>query len=267
MARQLNDDVSLLWLLKGSKQRRFTPLQKQAEPAYTGLAKTKDLKETAKDLSEAIAEQGEITEESIGAFELKMENNYLAKADFDPTLAEEFGLTWDAEAGQYYDAMHAEHYATIMAKIQADAESITESFISTDNLSVALTENDEFSALKNTVIEFSETTVGIIRRGFIIFNGERYFGIVIATKDVFVVNGQTWDDSGKTYFEISSTVNESFGLYTANGWQFWKEGKLLGWFDAEGGLHATQAYLDSGAQLGKWKLINADTTFGIKFIG
>lgn len=264
MPRQKNDDVSLLWLLGGNRQRTYRQIIRDAEAKKNGLVSSKTLQETAKDLADVIRDQGEATEENIGQLEHTMQSTYLAKAELDPSLAQTFGLTWDESTQKYIDNLTGTYYESILAKILYDAEYISEQFTRQETTILQGNIDDLHQAIQETNDLFN----GEIRRGFIDFNGERYFGIVIASRNVFSVSGETYTPDGETnpYYQIDTGY--CYGLYTATGWQFWRGNQRLGWFDTDDGqLHVNNIAIEDDLTMGNWRMVESSTTFGIKYIG
>lgn len=235
-----------------------------AKEAYNKAAaaetRTAELEPTVARIEASIEE----TETRFGDLEHVMEYEYLRTGAFDRELAAAFGLSWDEERNQYYDSEREEYYLSILTKIVAEAYSISEQF--TLEQSEVLQEN--IDDLHQAIQETNELFNGEIRRGFIDFNGERYFGIVIASRNVFSESGTTYTPDGETnpYYQIDTGY--CYGLYTATGWQFWRGDQRLGWFDTDDGqLHVNNIAIEDDLTMGNWRMVESSTTFGIKYIG
>ena len=91
--------------------------------------------------------------------------------------------------------------------------------------------------------------------------GERVTGIAIS--ESLSLSGASEELGGETCWELSP--GQSFGLYTATGWQFWINGSRRGWFDsADGMLHTVNLQVEQFVQLGpSWQLSSAGG-FGLR---
>lgn len=264
MAMNLTD-ATLLYLLGGNRRKIYRQIVADTESGVSGLAPMRDVRATARELAELIktAAGEDATAETAGELIHEMSSTYIAEADLDPLLAPEFGLEWDDANQQFVDAQ-GRVYESIFAKIQMEAEAISEQFTMTHVTSLQGTINEVNSMLQESIELFN----GEIRRGFIDFNGERYFGIVIASQNVFSQVETSWTPEGETneYYQIDT--GDCFGLYTATGWQFWVGRQKLGWFDtSDGQLHVDSININSDFQLGNWRWINGNTSFGLKWVG
>ena len=264
-------DTTLLYLLGNNRQRVYRQIVQDSEAGVSGLATQKttdDLKRETRDLAELINEVGETTGESIGELEHNMQITYLAKADLDPSLAPEFGLEYDADDGLYYDTLTGTSYISILAKIQADASAITESYNYVNETTLQANIDDLNSAISTT----TDLINGQIRRGFIEVNGVTYFGIVISSREVFKVDGETRHPEGDTHDFFEIDTEECFGLYTATGWQFWKGNQKLGWFDTQStdsgeALHVEDISVNNHIVMGDWIMTQNGSSWGLKYLG
>ena len=106
---------------------------------------------------------------------------------------------------------------------------------------------------------------GEIRRGWLTDpdTGLTVFGIAVAERLDFT--GGTMETGGLTYYELAG--DQTFGLYTAKGWQFWIDGHKTGWFDSEDkSLHVGKMTAEESLQLGGNWLISMAGGFGIRFL-
>ena len=268
-------DTTILYLLRGNRAKIYKQILEDSASGKSGLATEKELRKQKQDLTDLIdenADEIDAVSESVGALEHDMETNYLAIADLDPSVAPQFGLTWDEDTSDFVSATGI-HYESIAAKIRADAESISEAFTSESSAILS----GEIANLGLSVLEMAELFNGEIRRGYIdvVEDGatRRYFGIAITSRDIFTtvkkrldLNGVEVASGGDEYYEIDT--GQCFGLYTATGWQFWVGNKKLGWFDtSDGQLHVTSINIEDDLQMGNWILIEDGQFFGIKYIG
>lgn len=256
-------DTKLLWFLKSNRSKIYRQIVQDTEDGVSGLAPKKDVEATARELAELIQATGESSAESAGELVHDMSINKLSTTDLDPTLAPQFGLTWDVDERKYIDA-YGTYYETILAKIQADAESISEAYYLQESTVLQANIDD----LNYAIQETNRLLNGEIRRGFIDFNGTRYFGIVIASRNVFSQSNTSWTPDGETESYYAIDTGECFGLYTATGWQFWVGNQKLGWFDtSDGQLHVTSINIESDLQMHDWLFHVYGNRFGIKYVG
>ena len=108
-----------------------------------------------------------------------------------------------------------------------------------------------------------DTLQGEIRRGLIVdpSTGDTVLGIAIAEKLSFT--GSTVTRDGQTYYELAP--GQTFGLYTATGWQFWIGGSKRGWFNAvDGMLHVLSLAVENTLLLGGGWVVTMTDGLGIK---
>ncbi len=126
---------------------------------------------------------------------------------------------------------------------------------------------DDISAIKTYIQQMD----GEIKRG-VIYDEERgidVFGIAISQNlqlgEAVINDGEGGDNL--TYYRVEGM--KTFGLYTSYGWQFWIEGKRVGWFDStanDGALHIASAVVQDHIQMGdSWMLDITDDGGGIGF--
>lgn len=111
---------------------------------------------------------------------------------------------------------------------------------------------------------------GEIRRGYIEDPenpGEYVFGIAISSDLQF--SGAVQDMGGYTYYELEG--NQTFGLYTSTGWQFWINGYKRGWFDSvDGMLHVASIQVEESMLIGgSWQIRSSTdgSEFEILYVG
>lgn len=174
-------------------------------------------------------------EYSVGELRSELRSGYVANADF----------------GSYAESVETQ--------IAATARQIVESYAFASLIEAA---NADIGELESALTNLD----GEIRRGFIEDpeTHDRHLGIAISESLSFT--GQTLTDGGLVYFEISP--NQTFGLYTASGWQFWLGGQKVGWFSSSDSmLHVSNILVESMLQLGALWQIGTDGGFGIRCIG
>jgi len=267
----LTGDLDQLWLMASNRVKAYREIVQQAEEGKLPIATKQEVINNANNLKTLIQQLGDVVDENIGALEYVMQENYLAKADLDPSMAPQFGLEWDADEEKYLDSLTGIYYETILTKIQAEAEAITESF----TLQQATILQGNIDDLNEAMIENVNIINGQIKRGFItLYPGtpdeQIVFGIVIASRNVFASSGSTYTPEGETnvYYEIASDSGMAYGLYTATGWQFWNGDQKLGWFDTtDGQLHVNNINIEANFIMGDWRLTNNGTAWGIKYVG
>ena len=148
-------------------------------------------------------------------------------------------------------------YAT--QEMEATAKQIVESF---DLLTSVEAGVETHSSLRMAV----EQLHGEIRRGFLLDpeDGTYTFGIAVAEKLNFTSEEQ--EKNGLKYYALAP--GQTFGLYTANGWQFYIDGKKVGWFDsADSSLHAARLVTEQSLQLGAGWVLTAAGGLGIRYLG
>ena len=129
----------------------------------------------------------------------------------------------------------------------------------------------------NLIQGYFTNITGEIRRGIVQdpSTGDYVTGIAISQNLQF--SGECGGDDpnnpgdGYTYYYLTS--NQTFGLYTSTGWQFWIDGYKKGWFDsADGMLHVATIYVEEKiVHSGYWETKNSDINgyhmFEISYIG
>lgn len=114
--------------------------------------------------------------------------------------------------------------------------------------------------IAENVQEYYTQISGEIRRGFLDdpdHPGETVFGIAISSNLRFT-SAQPVERDGYEYYELEA--RQTFGLYTATGWQFWINGHKAGWFDSlDGMLHVANIYVEDNLRFGDtWRMRQTD---------
>jgi len=95
--------------------------------------------------------------------------------------------------------------------------------------------------------------------------GELVFGIAISAQLRFT--GEVRAKDGYEYHELEG--RQTFGLYTATGWQFWIDGHKAGWFDSEDGmLHVANVFIEDTLSFGgSWRVRRVGAELEIMYMG
>jgi len=220
-----------------------------------GQVTADDLRRNAQELKSLIIKSAkELTDD--------MEEQYGVLVDYCDTTVEEYGRQFVARSE------YGEFTETIDTRITTSAVGVVESY----NYGASIT---SLQAASDLMQSYLTTINGEIRRGLIQDpdSGEYVTGIAIAQSLQFSGEVRPGDahhpGDGNVYYQIDT--NQTFGLYTATGWQFWLNGHKRGWFDsADGMLHVTDIVVERSLQLsGTWKIeLSSDgQTLDIRYIG
>ncbi len=175
---------------------------------------------------------------SIGELSHELRQEYLARSEF------------------------GEYRQEIALLIEATARQIVESYGYLEQIRATEAELGEMGeAFAAYVTELS----GQIRRGFLEDPETHQTVLGIAISQQLRFTGQELTEGGWTYFELSP--GQTLGLYTSTGWQFWVNGRKVGWFDSSDGmLHTVSQAVEQEIRLGSWS-ISADGGLGIRMTG
>ena len=176
-------------------------------------------------------------ESSVGALDYSMRTDYLARSDFG-TYAQQ-----------------------VTADIEANARAITENYRYAELVSAAAA-----AGVRGELTQYMTLIDGQIRRGYLTDpdTNETVIGIAVSQKLQFTGNRQTVD--GEVCWELDGA--QTFGLYTATGWQFWVGGRKIGWFDStDGMLHVRRMVAEAELKLGADWLVTGEGGFGVRYIG
>lgn len=176
--------------------------------------------------------------ESLGELSREMRQSYLAKS--------EFGV----------------YQLEIATLIEATAKQIVESYHFLEQITAT---QAELGAMGDAFAAYETEISGQIRRGFLEDpdTHETVLGIAISQNLRFT--GQELTDGGWTYFELAP--GQTLGLYTSTGWQFWVNGRKVGWFSSRDGmLHTVSQVVEEEIRLGDWSMSHTGG-FGIKHLG
>lgn len=150
-------------------------------------------------------------------------------------------------------------------RIATTARGVVESF----NYSTAIESvQDSIGLLQG----YYDQIQGEIRRGLVLDPETNTYviGIVISQQVSFsgVVEhtDPNYPGDGNEYYYVSP--EQTFGIYTATGWQFWINGMKRGWFSSQDSmLHVSQIVVEQKLQGGSNWEITFDGGFGIKYTG
>lgn len=131
------------------------------------------------------------------------------------------------------------------SRIQTNAQGVVESYGFQESI----------SSTQRDVKDYFTRIDSEIRRGYLEDPdnpGQYVFGIAISSNLQF--SGTVQDKGGYTYYELVG--NQTFGLYTASGWQFWVEGHKRGYYNSsDQKLHVKDIVADDSLQIGTdWQI-------------
>ena len=188
----------------------------------------------AASLKSLIIKTAGVIRSSIEELETELHSSYVAESEF-------------GEYRQYAEG-----------KFTQTATEITELFNTDTNI-------------RTDLIDFKSSIQGEIKRGLIIDpdTNEENIGIAISRKLYFETNGIPYVDTlGNVYQRLLPA--QSFGLYTATGWQYWINGQKVGWFDSlDSSLHLRTVTVNESLNIGdSWMLMkHPNGGLGIRYIG
>ena len=185
-------------------------------------------------LKSLIVKTAGVIRSSIEELETELHSSYVAESEF----------------GEYRE------YAE--GKFTQTATDITEAF-------------NQSTQIRTDLLDFRSSVQGEIRRGLIEDpdTGEENIGIAISRKLYFETNGIPYVDTmGNIYPRLLPA--QTFGLYTATGWQYWINGQKVGWFDSlDSSIHLRTVKVNEGIYLGdSWMLMaHPSGGMGIRYVG
>lgn len=231
-AQTFGNDVSLLWLLKNSKTvYRSVLAAAEADTSGGGLTTAEQAMNDYAELQSLVLETANTLEANLQQYAIDLTSSLMADSS-------EYGI----------------FKQDVYTRISANARNITEN-------------STLLETLENAQIEYLNLINGQIRRGFIAdpdHPGQYLYGIAISQDMAFTDQSKEYTD-GHTYYGIAA--DQTFGLYTSTGWQYWINGSKAGWFDSsDGKLHVAQEEVKGDITMGNWQMTDSDG-FGIKYIG
>lgn len=191
----------------------------------------------AKTAEESRSRDAVLTED-IGNLAYEMRQSYLARSEFG---------TYQRE---------------ILLLIEATARQIVESYGYLEQITAA---QAELGQLGREMADYELEISGQICRGFLEDPDTHQTVLGIAISQRLQFTGRELTDGGWSYYELAP--GQTLGLYTATGWQFWVNGRKVGWFDSSDGmLHTVSQAVEEKLGIGDW-VISAHQGFGLKYLG
>lgn len=181
----------------------------------------------------------------------------------DNVLAESVGeLSYEMRQSYVAQSEFGEYQQEVLLLIDATARQIVESY---GYLEMIRATNAELGEMGDALAAYTTEISGQIRRGFLEDPDTHLTVLGIAISQQLQFTGQEMTDGGWTYYELSP--GQTLGLYTSTGWQFWVNGRKVGWFDSSDGmLHTVSQVVEQEIRAGDW-VISHTGGFGIKYIG
>lgn len=173
-------------------------------------------------------------------------------------------LRHDMEAGYVAVGDFGTYKRETQTTLEANASQIRQLSTDTEEISVALDNTNQ------TVDAYRRLSHGQIEYGYFEDqNGIKHWGIAIAEQLIFEDGSHdTTTTPGIEYWELNA--DQTMGLYTSTGWEFWVGGRKVGWFDSKqenGLLHTPSQVTENNLQVNSWLLTDPGSGFGIKYIG
>lgn len=200
------------------------------------------------------------TAQELRALIVKTADDVIAYAD---SKVEEYNSLYVAQStfGNFTE--------TIQSTIETTARGVVESY---DYDTAIETANANYS----NVLNYLEEIDGEIKRGIVLDPDTNQYVTGIAISQNMRFTGQECGASdannpgdGHTYYYVEA--NQTFGLYTSTGWQFWIDGHKKGWFSSlDSMLHVSQIVVEQELKIGdSWKLTAAPdgSEFEITYVG
>ena len=180
----------------------------------------------------------DVLTENIGNLSHEMRQSYLAKSEF------------------------GEYQQEVLLLIDATARQIVESYGYLEQIRAA---RAELGRMGQEIAAYELEISGQIRRGYLEDPETHQTVLGIAISQQLQFTGQELTDGGWVYYELSP--GQTLGLYTSMGWQFWVNGRKVGWFDsADGMLHTVSQVVEEKLRIGDW-IVSANEGFGLKVLG
>ena len=188
--------------------------------------------------AEESRERDSVLLSSIGDLGYEMRQQYLARSEF------------------------GEYRQEISLLVEATARQIVESY---GYLELILATRAELGQMGEQTAAYATELSGQIRRGFLEDPDTHLTQLGIAISQQLQFTGQELTDGGWVYYELAP--GQTLGLYTSTGWQFWVNGRKVGWFDSgDGMLHTVRQVVEEELRLGGW-ILEAGGGLGIKCFG
>ena len=236
MALDFKNDATILWLLRNSEfVYRTISAQAAKDTTGDGLATERTVADVQREAAQlaTLLEQNADSIEEIGTMTHEIQRILTAhSAEGSETLEQQINTT-----------------------IEWNAENAIES-------------SEKITKIESDLANYTEIVNGEIRRGFIGDPADPtriVYGIAISSSLSFT--GVEWvADDQSTYYQLAP--EQTLGLYTSTGWQYWIKGTKVGWFDSQDKqLHVPEQYVENEMRLRNWLIVGPDSGFGIKYIG
>ena len=146
---------------------------------------------------------------------------------------------------------YGSYYETIESKVSQTARGTVESY--------------QYQEQLDALDQYTAQLSGQIRRGLITDPETQETVLGIAISQDLRFTGRTVTEDGLEYWELSP--GQTLGLYTSTGWQFWVNGRKVGWFDSSDGmLYTVSQVVEQEIRMGGWRM-SAVGGFGLKYMG
>lgn len=179
-----------------------------------------------------------ILTESIGDLSHEMRQSFVARSEF------------------------GDYQLEVITMIEATARQIVESY---GYLELIRATEAELGQMGQEIAAYELEITGQIRRGFLEDPDTHQTVLGIAISQQLQFTGQELTDGGWVYYELSP--GQTLGLYTSTGWQFWVNGRKVGWFDSSDGmLHTVSQVVEQEIRMGDW-VLSRNNGLGIKYLG
>lgn len=209
-----------------------------ASPAEDAARRARTLQALIVKTAENSRERDEVLTESLGELSREIRQSYLARSEF------------------------GEYRQEIALLIEATARQIVESY---GYLELILATEAALGEMGEQLAAYTTEIGGQIRRGFLEDPDTHQTMLGIAISQQLRFTGQELTDGGWTYYELSP--GQTLGLYTSTGWQFWVNGRRVGWFDSSDGLlHTVSQMVEEELRMGDWVLSSVGG-LGIRMTG
>lgn len=154
-------------------------------------------------------------------------------------------------------------FGTFTENISSTIESTARGVVESYDYDEAI---EALDALAGENRQYITTLNGEIRRGILVDPETGLPELGIAISENLSFTGETVTEGGLVYYRIAP--GQTFGLYTATGWQFWVNGAKAGWFSSEDGmLHVTNIVTENSFSLGADWAFSTAGGFGIRYTG
>lgn len=235
--REVRD--SLLVPLEGGKPTAAARREKrQSSEGQTALEQAARQRALIVKSAEESRSRDNVLSQSIGELSRELRQEYLARSEF------------------------GEYRQEISLLVEATARQIVESY---GYLELILATRAELGQMGEQTAAYATELSGQIRRGFLEDPDTHLTQLGIAISQQLQFTGQELTDGGWVYYELAP--GQTLGLYTSTGWQFWVNGRKVGWFDSgDGMLHTVRQVVEEELRLGGW-ILEAGGGLGIKCFG